>query len=440
MSKKLIIEVTQTMQKYAVLDKNETVSLDLFFLNEPMVGDIYLGRVEKYNHTMEAAFVDIGSEMIFLPSKRVLIEGSQLLVQIVRTADKSKRARATADVTIGGTYVVALLGEEGIRVSKKTRENPDVISLVQSLESQVYPFGLLLRSAATLETRDQVQTEILQIQALVSGFTNSIGRKYRQFHAIDHIKNLLLMHQISQIQCNDSDYVMEMKKEKIHHAVELIYHEIRLFDYHHIDLEAYLMPEHCFQNFKLTVHHLEALCVIDVDASFQKRTKLKHQQIQAINESALEEILRIICEQRIAGIVIIDFITMNAAQTSAFYEHVQGRLRKLREDTGLNVRVHMSGGIVQFVIEKARGSIVAAISNYCPSCNGSGLVMNSGIMIDAFEIELAAWLKNRLDRSIEVLFPRTMDSECVRSMHEIAHKYDVQLKTQPYDGTKIKIQ
>ncbi len=121
MSNKLLIERTTLFDKLAVIDsKNALLELKVIAKDsEPKVGQIYAGFVENYQMTLGAAFVNIGEDSVFLPSKKKLQPGERIFVQIQREAEKNKKARATEDITIAGKFAVLIENGKSIVLPKK---------------------------------------------------------------------------------------------------------------------------------------------------------------------------------------------------------------------------------------------------------------------------------------------------------------------------------
>ncbi len=111
-----------------------------FFSKEPgKVGAVYIGRVKNLAKNIDACFVDIGKgEICFLPLKNAaspwllnrnpdgrLLEGDEILVQVVRDAQKGKRASVTANISLANDYFVLTMGETKVgyssRLSKETK-------------------------------------------------------------------------------------------------------------------------------------------------------------------------------------------------------------------------------------------------------------------------------------------------------------------------------
>jgi len=110
-----------------------------------LVGDVFLGRVKKVIPAMEAAFVGIGADrdgFLALPEARPqqymgggeaprdriadhVHEGEAVLVQVLAAARDGKGAKLTRRVNVTGAFLVLTPGDPGIRVSKRIRDDAE---------------------------------------------------------------------------------------------------------------------------------------------------------------------------------------------------------------------------------------------------------------------------------------------------------------------------
>ena len=106
------------------------------------IGSIYIGKVKSVAKNINACFVEIEKgELCFLslkeadnrinPLNRIpdgrILQGDEILVQVVRDAQKSKRASVTAQISLSNDYFVLAMGSRRVsystKLSKKQKEN-----------------------------------------------------------------------------------------------------------------------------------------------------------------------------------------------------------------------------------------------------------------------------------------------------------------------------
>ena len=99
---------------------------------EILLGDIYLATVENILPSIEAEFVDVGSDkMGFLHAQDVIGKGAlkdklspkqKVVVQVVKEPVGHKGPRVTMEITLPGRFLVLLPNETGVNVSRKLKE------------------------------------------------------------------------------------------------------------------------------------------------------------------------------------------------------------------------------------------------------------------------------------------------------------------------------
>lgn len=121
-------------QDCALLIQNDRLAEASFFPKEPSkIGAIYIGKVKSVVKNIDACFVEIaGGELCFLPMKNAapfqllnrqhdgrILEGDELLVQVVRDAQKSKQASVTTKISLSNDYFVISMGSNKVCYSTK---------------------------------------------------------------------------------------------------------------------------------------------------------------------------------------------------------------------------------------------------------------------------------------------------------------------------------
>lgn len=439
LSSRLIIEKTSRVSKYAVIDKDKLVFFEVIKHNLPLTDEIYLGRVEKYNETMMVAFINIGKTNVFVPSKNKLPVGQEVLIQIVKPPEKNKLARGTLDITIGKEYAVAIFNEEGVRSSTKCKNNPATIELIRTLDECLdVKFGILLRSQSTINELAEVEEEIRELKRIIENFTGEIGLQYSPFGDLDYIRDKIESYTITKIICNDRAILTKIRREAGFTKIDFELDEFLPLIRNRVNLQNFLNPEIEFKNFRLTFNFVEALCIIDIDSSFSQKTSLRNIQIRKVNEGAFREILSVIEIYKISGMVLIDFISMDRANTNLLSDFIISAIKEHHSKLSIKLHSLSNTGLAQIIIEKKSNNIVASISKNCPCCNGSGLVLDDDILLDQFEIELQAKIGEKKDR-YEVQIPHYLGIETKEKIQEIALEKGINISLAMCDITQINM-
>ena len=132
----------EQMRMATVNEKGKLIEFDIqMAVREPIIGNIYKGKVLKVERGLQAAFVDYGGPKDgFLPlkdtnpeyftkqengGKPTLKSGQEIIVQVVREATGNKGALLTSYISLPGRYVVLLPNRPGLGISRKTENEED---------------------------------------------------------------------------------------------------------------------------------------------------------------------------------------------------------------------------------------------------------------------------------------------------------------------------
>ena len=147
MSHEILMSVESGLLRIAQVEDGQLTALQAAPLGKQdddrrLVGQIYLGQVERVVGRLQAAFVDIGTERSgFLGAReaRALLpgadrdtpiedcvqDGDTVLVQITRPATGDKGAQVTADVTLPGRAVVLAPCRSRVAVSRQIEDEAE---------------------------------------------------------------------------------------------------------------------------------------------------------------------------------------------------------------------------------------------------------------------------------------------------------------------------
>lgn len=86
------------------------------------VGDLVSGVVQDIDPRIQAAFIDLGNEIAYLPLKKQaqsIYKGRRLVVKVEKTATTSKRMTVSDQLELSNDYIVFFPTESVLKISSK---------------------------------------------------------------------------------------------------------------------------------------------------------------------------------------------------------------------------------------------------------------------------------------------------------------------------------
>ena len=152
----------------------------------------------------------------------------------------------------------------------------------------------------------------------------------------------------------------------------------------------------------LIIEHTEAMHVIDVNSG-QRVSKENSQEENAlsVNLEAAAEIARQLRLRDMGGIIIVDFIDMQEAA------HRKELYNKLKEEMSKDRARHTilpasKFGLIQITRQRVRPENEVTVQEKCPTCNGTGKIRSSYLIIDEIENNMRYLLLDQNEDQITV--------------------------------------
>src|SRR5687768_10780552 len=181
MSSEILVNVTPQETRVAVVEQGAVQELHIERTSScGIVGNIYKGRVTRVLPGMQSAFVDIGleraaflhladiwrlrqSEDASKPIERLLHEGQNVLVQVIKDSIGAKGARLSTQVSIAGRMLVYLPQVSHIGISQRIEDETERKLLREKLKQLLPPGekgGFIIRTMAEAASEHDLQTDI----------------------------------------------------------------------------------------------------------------------------------------------------------------------------------------------------------------------------------------------------------------------------------------
>ena len=449
-NKDLIIDASDSEVSIALLEDKQLTELNKEKRTVRFcVGDIYLGKVKKIMPGLNAAFINVGYErdaflhyldlgaqfrtqqkyytMALQKQGRVipvykfkpepdidkdgkitdvLNAGQTVIVQITKEPISTKGPRLASEISIAGRNLVLMPFSDKVSISTKienTEEKNRLKTLLQSIKPRNY--GIIVRTAAEgkkvavldAELRDLVrkwESAFFSIKKEIKTPRLFIGEMNRTSTIVRDILNVTF----NSIHINDPSladdirkYIREIAPEKVR-IVKLYKGRVPIFDHFGVNkqIKALFGKTVSFKHGAyLIIDHTEALHVIDVNSGNRSRTG-NDQESNAleVNLEAATEIARQLRLRDMGGIIVIDFIDMQAAENKQI---LFDRMKEVmaNDRTKHNILPLTKFGLMQITRQRVRPEMHIVTDEKCPSCQGSGEVKPSILFTDMLERSLA---------------------------------------------------
>lgn len=321
------------------------------------------------------------------PIEDRLAVGRELLVQVAREGIGSKGARVTCCIALPGRHVVYLpqLSFRGVsRRIEDPEERARLRAILESLEG--VPGGIIVRTAgegaeepafrsdaAALHRQwlaVQAKAAASQAPAVVHTELDLALRLLRDAPR-EGLERILLddpdLHERAVRYLSDTDPDLAARV-RMHAGPR------PLFETYGLDreIERALKPRVWLRSGgHLVIQQTEALVSIDVNTGKFVGARRVEETVLKTNLEAAEEIARQLRLRDLGGIIVVDFIDMEAPESRA---RVLAALEEsLRRDRARTKVVGWSDlGLVQMTRKRTRPGVGAALTKVCPLCAGHG--------------------------------------------------------------------
>jgi ribonuclease G len=392
-------------------------------LERGLVGNIYLGKVSRVLPGMQSAFVDIGLERAaFLhvadlhvpngspkrldeprgdnppvPIERLVFEGQNLMVQVVKDPIGSKGARLSTQVSIAGRMLVHLPQDDHIGISQKIgspearealRARMQALTRSAADGSGQGAGGFILRTNAEEASDQELADDIAYLRK-----TWALVRERSMIRPPGTLlhQDLNLAERVLRDLVNDSTQSIRIDSKMQFEALQAfgatympaagakLEHykgERPIFDLFGIeeDVARALARRVPLKNGGyLIIDQTEAMTTIDVNTGGFVGARNFDETIFKTNLEAAGAIARQLRLRNLGGIIIADFIDMTRE------DHQQAVLAEFRKQLARDrVKTTVSGftqlGLVEMTRKRTRESLAHMLCEPCPVCEGRGQV------------------------------------------------------------------
>jgi ribonuclease E len=417
MATKMLINAVEEEEYRVALIKDGL--LDGFYIEtaaaEQKVGNIYKGIVERIEPSLQACFVNFGSDKNgFLQASDIhpeyyldkrergkdkppphiekgLKKGQELLVQITKEPGGRKGAQLTTYLSFASRYLVLMPGSTG-GVSRKIEDEEERIRL-KSLMSQLKvpeDIGYIVRTAALKKSKKDLSSDLQRLLRMWKNIKKEV-KKAAPLSLIHKEQDVCLRtlrdyftSEINEVLVDDKETLSKVKDYmKIisprHQRLVRLHKEKRpIFAQYEIEKQIetiYSNRVPLKSGGSIVIDPTEALIAIDVNSGRGKTGKDVESTAFNTNIEAASEIARQLRLRDMGGLVVIDFIDMKDRK------HIREVEKQVREETRedrakINISNISKFGLLELSRQRLRPSIESRSYQKCRYCQGRGLVLS----------------------------------------------------------------
>ena len=373
-----------------------------FFVHrgEIILGDVYLAQVENILPSIEAAFVNVGSDkMGFLHAQDIPGKGAlqdklkpkqKIVVQVVKEPVGHKGPRVTTEISLPGRFLVLMPNETGINVSKKITSAKERARL-KSVVSLLKPVGvgIIVRTEAEGQTEADIQEDL---EILLEKWNNIVTSAESLTPPSLLYRDQDLLYRVIRECCNEETTEIIVDTGFALNRVQNILQNWHMnkninvtlykgsepllvaMDIHKEIKAALSMKVNLPSGGYLFIQTTEALTVIDVNSGKFTNSATQDETILKTNIEAVHEIARQLRLRNIGGMVIVDFIDMTSrVDKLAMMEELEMamELDKAKPQVGQLSDL----GLVEMTRHRQGQAISEIFAKRCPHCQGNGYIM-----------------------------------------------------------------
>lgn len=399
----------QPVEKKIVIAERDNIAAVLenkvvtdFFIHrgEVLLGDVYLATVDNILPSIDAAFVNVGTDkMGFLHAQDVMGKGTlkeklspkqKLIVQVVKEPTGHKGPRVTTEISLPGRFLVLMPNEPGVSISKKI-ENSKERARLKSIINLIKPVGVgvIIRTEAEGQSESDIQEDL---EILLEKWNNIITSAetltppnliYRDQDLLYRVIREACTEDVKEI-IVDTPFAMNRVQTILQNWHMAKGTQVTLYkgtdpllvamDIHKEIKAALKVKVNMPSGGYLYIQQTEALTVIDVNSGKFISSATQDETILKTNIEAVHEIARQLRLRNIGGMVIVDFIDMmSRADKLAMMEELEMALEPDKAKPQVGQLSDL--GLVELTRHRQGQSLSEIFTKKCPHCQGSGYSM-----------------------------------------------------------------
>jgi ribonuclease G len=352
------------------------------------------------------------------PIQDLVKRGETLLVQVTKEPIGTKGPRVTRQISLAGRFLVFMPYASKVGVSRKIESREERARLRQMV-TNILPKdsgGVIVRTVGEEVTEDTFRRELESLLKLWKKIVKK--QTFVRAPALIQRETSLTRGIIRDLFSAKVDHLAVDSKE-LHHEIVAYLDQVGPELKERVEL--YEAPQALFDKYEiegeirdlfkrrvdlptggyLIIEHTEALVSVDVNTGRYTGKKDPEKTILKTNTEAAREVARQLRLRDIGGIIVVDFIDM---ETRGNRDKVLHELRShLSRDRARNRAFAVSElGLVEMTRQRVRPSLFQSQTMPCPTCSGSGRVLQPETVVRRLERSLRRAAADNRDRRMTV--------------------------------------
>jgi ribonuclease E len=410
----MLINATQQEElRVALVDGQKLYDLSIEIPSrEQKKGNIYKARVTRVEPSLEAAFVEYGSQRQgFLPLKEVareyfrfqpapgarfnirdvLQEGQELMVQVEKDERGNKGAALTTYISLAGRFLVLMPNNPRAGGVSRRIEGEDRDVTRDSLEQLRLPDGMgtIVRTAGVGRAPEELQWDLETLRANWDAIVTAAGERqapflvYQESDAVTRALRDYLSDDIGEVLIDEPaayqralEYVQRFQTPDALQQLKLYTDDVPLFTRYQIESQIESAYSHTVtlpSGGSVVFDYTEALVSIDINSARATRGADIETTACNTNLEAAEEIARQLRIRDLGGLIVIDFIDMESKKNQ---QDVEDRLREAVRSDRARIQLGRISrfGLMEMSRQRLRPSLGESTHLACPRCSGMGTI------------------------------------------------------------------
>lgn len=472
MPRKMLVNMTDPEEcRVAVVEDGK---LEALFVeresSEHHVGNIYKGRIENVEPSIQAAFVDCGLERngflhvsdvnsdYFKQARaakdrggresrklqHILHRGQEVVVQVTKSGIGTKGPALTTYLSLAGRYLVLMPNIKRHGVSRKIEDEQKRQRLKEALSQMKTPdnMGVIIRTAGEGRARKELQRDLNYLMRLHSAINTRIRKSkapsliYQESDLVTRVIRDFFTPETDEI-IVDNDNVRRKAVDFLKGVMPRYAQRVKFYDggeplFHAQGVEdqiesIYARRVELAGGGYMVIDQTEALVAIDINSGSFRESNDPEQNAFRLNMTAAAEVARQLRLRDLGGVIIIDFVDMLDNKHRRDVEKaLQDALKK--DKARFNVLRMSDFGIVEMTRQRMRPSVRRSLFSECPFCKGTGQMRTVESVAASLLRQISATISREDVARIEVAAPGEVASYLNNSRRKDLAEIEAELK------------